>query len=159
MRLFTNKKRPVHLGPYPLERLPRLSSPNAAPLGLDRSRRRPTEPTAPGPTSANSAYQLYVEMFNQQRTGEKAPEAPIPDDLTERSNNIKAGLYFLDADMVGTAVVPDGVGDPKPRVVHRARRHPSGHWAPQRRPSTPPYGPLSDGEDHPSRRTDHVDHR
>ncbi len=35
-----------------------------------------------------------------------SPPAPIPDDLAERAANLKAGLYFLDADMVGCGLIP-----------------------------------------------------
>ena len=38
MRLFSHRKRPVHLGPYPLERLPRLATADARPPGLDSLR-------------------------------------------------------------------------------------------------------------------------
>ncbi|MGI9596672.1 MAG: 4Fe-4S dicluster domain-containing protein [Acidimicrobiales bacterium] len=70
---------------------------------------------AEGPLGAGHAYAPYVDMYARQRRGEIAPPAPIPDDLTERSNNLKAGLYFLDADMVGCGVMPAGgwLADPE----------------------------------------------
>ena len=121
MRLFSNKKRPVHLGPYPLERLPRLADPAAVPPGSSGSRPRRLTEAAEGHGGAGHAYDRYVGLFDRQRTGDVAPEAPIPTDLVDRTNNLKAGLYFLDADMVGTAVIPDEAwtGD----------RHPSHRFA------------------------------
>lgn len=94
----------MHLGPYPLERLPRLGDPAAAPSGAHAS--RPTERRAAGATSAGHAYQPYLDLFDAQRTGEVAPSAPIPDSPRERAQNLKSGLYFLDADMVGCGLVP-----------------------------------------------------
>ncbi len=111
MKLFSHRQRPVHLGPYPLERLPRLSDPAAAPIGVRAAsvanHRRPDEAASGGPRSAGHAYRPYLDMFDGQRRGEVAPAAPIPDDVVARSENLKAGLYFLDADMAGCAHVPD----------------------------------------------------
>ncbi len=119
MKLFSHKRRLVHLGPYPLERLPRLTEPAGTPPG---SRRRlplrPTEITPEGPRSARHAYGLYLDLFDRARAGEVAAVAPVPDDPAERSNHLKAGLYFLDADMVGCGLVLDDawIGD---RLDHR----------------------------------------
>ncbi len=104
MRLFSHRKRPAHLGPYPLERLQRVGDPAAAPSVVGG--RRPTEKRTEGPQSAGHAYDRYLDLFNQQRTGEVAEPAPVPDDPGERAHNVKAGLYFLDADMVGCGIVP-----------------------------------------------------
>jgi len=104
MKLFSHRKRPVHLGPYPLERLPRIAEPAARPSGGGQ---RPQEARSEGPQGASHAYQLYLDLFDAQRTGEVSEPAPIPDDPGDRANNIKAGLYFLDADMVGCGLVPD----------------------------------------------------
>ncbi len=107
MKLFSNRKRRVDLGPYPLERLPRLSDPRARPPGLGTEVPPfPREKGSPGRTAATAAFGAYVELFDQQVDGDVAPEAPIPADPVERSRNLKAGLYFLDADMVGCAVIP-----------------------------------------------------
>ena len=111
VRLFSHRKRPVHLGPYPLERLPRLDAADArrsVPLpGTGRLPARPAEAQSPGPRSAAPAYQLYLDLFDGQRHGDVAPVAPTPDDPATVTNNLKAGLYFLDADMVGCALIVD----------------------------------------------------
>ena len=112
MKLFSHCKRPVHLGPYPLERLPRLADPDAPlpavnPVGdLTRGRRRPAEGRAEGPQGAGHAYRRYLDLYDQQRHGEVAGPSPVPDDPVERAEHLKAGLYFLDADMVGCGLVP-----------------------------------------------------
>ena len=109
MRLFSHRKRPVHLGPYPLERLRRLHAADAPPPGSGPGPLppRPAESEAAGPRSAVHAYQLYLDMFARQRHGDVAPEAPTPADPVEVANNLKAGLYFLDADMVGCGLIGD----------------------------------------------------
>lgn len=109
MRLFSNKKRPVHLGPYPLERLPREAGPGTTPhdVGSGPLPQRPSEARRAGPQALIDAYGLYVDMYDGQREGEVAPAAPIPGDPAALSHNLKAGLYFLDADMVGCGLVPD----------------------------------------------------
>ena len=105
MKLFSHKNRAVQLGPYPLERLPRLASVNAGtPLPS-----RPAERETEGPAGAGHAYRQYVDLYDEQRVGEPAPSAPVPDDPSERADNVKAGLYFLDADMVGCTTVEDHV--------------------------------------------------
>ncbi len=105
MKLFSHRKRPVHLGPYPLERLPRLADAGAEPSSSPG--RRPAEARTAGPHAATPAYDRYLELFDRQRTGEVADRAPIPDDPVERANNLKSGLYFLDADMVGCGIIPE----------------------------------------------------
>ena len=107
MKLFSHRKRPVHLGPYPLERLPRLADP-AADLQTQRQLpQRPVETHTAGRRSVVDALQPYADLFNRQRHGDVAPDSPIPADCAERSRNLKAGLYFLDADMAGCGLIPD----------------------------------------------------
>ncbi|MEL7155416.1 MAG: 4Fe-4S dicluster domain-containing protein [Actinomycetota bacterium] len=105
MKLFSHRKRPVDLGPYPLERLPRLDDPAAQPPGTN-ALGRPREAAEQGPRAAGPAYDLYLELCDRQRTGDVAPPAPVPDSPTARAAHLKAGLYFLDADMVGCGLVP-----------------------------------------------------
>ena len=102
MKLFSHKKRPTGMGPYPLERLPRLTDPAAPVAGAGV---RPAEARPEGPLSASHAYELYLDLFDQQRTGDVSERAPIPDDPQERADNLKGGLYFLDADMTGCGVL------------------------------------------------------
>jgi reductive dehalogenase len=102
MKLFSHRKRAVHLGPYPLERLPRSEPSHHGDLPP-----RPVESRTEGPRGASHAYRRYLELYDDQRSGDPVPLAPVPDDPTERAENLKAGLYFLDADMVGCAMADE----------------------------------------------------
>ncbi|MGZ0178568.1 MAG: 4Fe-4S dicluster domain-containing protein [Acidimicrobiales bacterium] len=120
MKLFSHKKRPVHLGPFPLEKLPRLSDPEAKPAGLDGSiAARPVEQHTAGPVNVGHAFGRYVDLLNTQLDGPVAPMAPVPDDPIDRTNNLKAGCYFLDADMVGTGLIPTDVWHASVANPHR----------------------------------------
>ncbi len=104
MVLFSNKHRPFHLGPYPLERLPRDVQ---AGLAEQQAGRRARPASAPAFTdNARSHYAAalakYHALFQQFSEGEVAPaKAPVPDDLQTRSVDIKGAAYFLDASQVG----------------------------------------------------------
>ena len=104
MKLFSHRKRPVHLGPYPLERLPRLDDPAATPPAVGGT--SPAEARIEGPQGAGHAYGRYFDLLDADRSGPVAEPAPIPDDLAERAANLKAGCYFLDADMAGCGLIP-----------------------------------------------------
>ncbi len=105
LKLRSYKNRPMHLGPFPLERLRRQSTIDVAGLqpftGL--SFRRPDDPL-----SIVNAMQDYQAMLDATRDGMvKREMAEIPDDLTERANHLKAFGYYCDAAMVGTCLIPD----------------------------------------------------
>lgn len=117
MKLFSHRKRPTHLGPYPLERLPRLADANATPVAVQGT--RPGEQRLAGPQNAGHALRRYLDLLDQDRTGDAFEPAPIPADPVERANNLKAGLYFLDADMAGCGVLPDQAWTGDPIEGHR----------------------------------------
>jgi reductive dehalogenase len=99
MRLFSNARRPVHLGPYPLERLPRVDVLPAVTATLKT--RPPASPLAP-------SILPYMKMFGSLRDGNIAERAEsLTDDPVERADNLKAGIYFLDADQAGIGSIPD----------------------------------------------------
>ncbi len=101
MRLFSNRNRPVHLGSYPLERLPR-SNRGTFPGGS-----LPGARGLPGPWAVSHVTGDYRAVFGGLRGGAVAPgRAPVPDDLADRAHNAKASAYFLDASMVGVAAIP-----------------------------------------------------
>jgi reductive dehalogenase len=105
MRLFSYRDRPVHLGPYPLERLRRAAAP------ADLSALPPMRPLAYAdparPESLANAMARYAGMFDVVRDG-PVVHAPgeIPDDPGERANHLKAAGHYFDATMMATCVVP-----------------------------------------------------
>ena len=106
MRLFSTRKRPVHLGPYPLERLVRQTE------MPDMSRLLPADPVsferAEHPESIVNAMAPYQAALDATRDGEvNSARATIPDDLGERSRHLKAFGYFSDASMVAIAPLTD----------------------------------------------------
>lgn len=103
-KLFSYRNRPVHLGPYPLESLPRTDvvSLSGVPDIAQVSFRRPEDPQ-----SIVNAMQEYQAMLDATREGlVKREVADIPDDLVERANHLKAFGTYCDASMVGTCKVP-----------------------------------------------------
>jgi len=103
-RLFSDKKRPVHLGPYPLERLARRDSP----FLLDVPPMQPVSFHRPeAPESIVNAMGEYQAMLDAIRDGmiNKA-KAGCPDDPQERADHLKAFGYFSDSSMVGTCLLP-----------------------------------------------------
>lgn len=105
MRLFSTSKRPVHLGPYPLEDLARAEEgpdledvPETTPLVFKR-------PDAP--LSIVNAMGEYQAMLDVIRIGTKAKKrSDCPDDPVLRSQHLKAFGYFSDASMVGICALP-----------------------------------------------------
>ncbi len=103
-KLVSYARRPVHLGPYPLERLARA----AEPRGLDRLEpmqglgfRRPDDPL-----SIVNAMQEYQAMLDATRDGLTKEPAAIPEDPAERANHLKAFGYYLDTAQVGICEIP-----------------------------------------------------
>ncbi len=105
---FSYRRRPFHLGPYPLERLRRTTRPE----GLDSlppmagiSFRRPESPA-----SIVNAMQSYQAMLDATREGlVKREKAQIPEDPHERARHLKSFGYYCDAAMVATCRT--GTGD------------------------------------------------
>lgn len=105
MRLFSCRDRPVHLGPFPLERLPRASSlpdlarvPPMRPLAFD-------DPA--NPESIVNAMARYMAMLDAVRDGKPAPlAAEIPAEPRARSEHLKAAGYYFDASQIGVCAVP-----------------------------------------------------
>ncbi|MCT8159587.1 reductive dehalogenase [Pseudoruegeria sp. SHC-113] len=107
-KLRSYRSRPMHLGPYPLEALPRVASlPEAVLAALPPQQgvsfRRPEDPL-----SIVNAMQEYQAMLDATREGlVKAERAKIPSELQERANHLKAFGYYCDASMVGVARIGD----------------------------------------------------
>ena len=104
-RFFSDKSRPVHLGPYPLERLARVDAadlsglPSPAPLSFQN-------PDAPDSlVNAMAEYQAMMDAIRDGLVNKRVsacPEAP-----GERANHMKSFGYFQDSAMVGICRQPD----------------------------------------------------
>ncbi len=104
MRLFSYRDRPVHLGPYPLERLARSSEPPVLdalpPMAALRY-------DAADPLSIVHAMARYAAMFDLVRDGPRNPlPAEIDADPAARARHLKAAGIYFDASMVGVCAVP-----------------------------------------------------
>ena len=96
MRIFSNKRRPVHMGPYPMELLARSN--DARPV------RTAVVPPAVnvGEGQLDQALAPVQEVLEQLLTGVAVEhQAPLPADLRERANLLKSAAYFFDATLVG----------------------------------------------------------
>lgn len=100
MRLFSYRNRPIHRGPFPLERLKRrvepvslVDGPVDQPLTFDSPHLEGT--LAP-------SIKTFLSMLDVLRDGAVwASKAEIPDDPEERARNIKSTGYYFDASMMG----------------------------------------------------------
>ena len=99
MKLFSHKHRPFHLGPYPLERLPRQAGPvdtRAVPPMQALSFHRDDD------HSIVNAMRRYQAMLDAIRDGlVKKERAVIPADPEERSRHLKSFGYYQDASQAG----------------------------------------------------------
>ena len=105
MRFFSTDNRPVHMGPYPTERLARLNEvpsfahvPASKQLNFERT---------DDPHSIINAMREHQAMLDAIRDGliNKAV-AQVPDDPIERAQHLKSFGYFADAAVVGVCALP-----------------------------------------------------
>ena len=116
MRLFSYRDRPVHLGPYPLERLSREAA--AADLAAVTPM-RPLSFDGLDQDSIAHAMARYLAMFDLVREGAVNPlHAEVPEDLGGRAHHLKAAGYYFDASMMGTALLPPAA------LLHEPIRNP-----------------------------------
>jgi len=103
MRFFSYRDRPVHLGPYPLERLAR--QPKADLSAVPDFERVSFDD--PRPESLSHAMARFIGMFDVIRDGTVGlAEAEIPEGPQERADHLKAAGYFFDASMMGMCALP-----------------------------------------------------
>ena len=99
--LFTprSKHRPVHLGPFPLEALKR----DERVLAIEAARPpRAAEAAATPHGTLAEALDHYRTLVAQFADGALAPaQAPLPDDLAPRAEDLKGGACFMDASGAG----------------------------------------------------------
>lgn len=105
MKLFSYAKRPVHLGPYPLERLKRQQT--MPDLSAVPTMRPVSYVDETNPESLTNAMTRYIGMMDIVRDGAVTPlKAEIPDDTDERSTHLKAAGYYYDATQMGVCALP-----------------------------------------------------
>ena len=99
MKFFSSKNRPFHLGPYPLERLPRQ---DGAPDLSAVPTMQPVTFRTPASENLSNAMVRYQAMLDAIRDGMVKKEvAEIPTDSEERSRHLKSFGYYQDASQVG----------------------------------------------------------
>ncbi len=99
MFFFSNKSRPYHFGPYPLERVAR--DPDILQAETERPRTSRPEPADRISGHFPEAVGKYHEIFHSLRDDKPAPvEAPVPSDLGRRMIDLKGAAYFLNASQV-----------------------------------------------------------
>ncbi len=113
MRLFSNRDRPVHLGPFPLERIRR------AVVMPEVSSVRDTFPP-PSATPLGRIVNEYIALFEQFRAEPPAAErAPYPGEPARLANELKANCYFLNASFAGCCEIPEAAWLGAPAAGHR----------------------------------------
>ncbi len=113
MRLFSNRNRPPHLGPLPLERVRRAREMQ------DVSALRDAFPAAAA-TPLGRIVNEYIALFEQYRCEPPAPErAPYPRDPRRLANELKANCYFLNASLAGCCEIPASAWLGAPRQGER----------------------------------------
>ena len=100
MRYFSEKNRPTHLGPYPLEFLTRRGNDKSALHCPDMQALEFHVPERPH--SIINAMREHQAMLDAIRDGlTNKSRSQCPEDLTERANHLKSFAYFADASMAG----------------------------------------------------------
>lgn len=102
-RIFSNRSRHFDMGDLPTELLARdAHAAHAEEINVES----PKDQYPAGPNSLNDALSIYQTLFEQYLDGEKANAcAPLPENLSVRSKNLKASAYFLDATLAGVCAV------------------------------------------------------
>ncbi len=112
-RLFSNRSRHFDMGDLPTELLARDAQ---AP---ELKAASPNDKNPAGPNSINEALSAYQALFENYLEGETAiARAPLPDDLSLRSKNLKACAYFLDATLAGVCTIEALDGLPESPLNH-----------------------------------------
>ncbi len=106
MIFFSNKARPYHQGPYPLERIARDPSILDREISMPKAAQPPVaEPVSPG---FGEAVEKYHQIFHGLRDNQPvSAKAPVPDDLARCMIDIKGSGYFLNASQIGICEVAD----------------------------------------------------
>ncbi len=107
MRLFSYKKRPVHLGPYPLESLKRTSTvtnySTISPTTALNFQNKPSDKESSDiNVTMSESMGLFMAMLDSIRYGHcNAVKSDLPTDPNERAKHLKAAGYYFDATQIG----------------------------------------------------------
>ena len=102
-----SKNRPFHLGPFPLESLPRDDTGTIAEKESQQPANKKFSDNNSKTNLLSAAVSRYQAIFAQLDDKPPAAEkAPLPDDLQRRSADIKGAAYFMDASQVGICQLP-----------------------------------------------------
>ena len=108
-RLHSHRQRPVHLGPLPAERLPRLDGAPELPARQPDDGTTTTTTTDRAVAAVAAVVPEYLALCAGHLTGAVAAvPAPVPDDLQARADNLKATACFLDATLAGICALAPG---------------------------------------------------
>jgi len=105
-RFFSDKERPMHLGPYPLELLSRTKS-----VGIKQyPPMQAMQFDIPDvPFSIVNAMREHQAMLDAIRSGmSNKTKSACPNDGLERANHLKSFAYFADASMAGICEIGTG---------------------------------------------------
>jgi len=119
MRIFSNSRRPVRLGRFPLERLPRAPVATAE-LEALRARERPA--SVPDNALARICRD-YGAIYERFRVAPPLPQrAPYTESPVERADELKSMALFFDATLAGTCAIPAAAwtGAPAAGETHAA---------------------------------------
>lgn len=103
---MTSEKRPYHLGPFPLEQLPR----DDGIAGAEIARQRVPAPRFAGAPATPLAATLrdYLGIFIANGSKDPAArKAPVPDDPHRRMVDVKGYGYFMNASQIGICRMPE----------------------------------------------------
>ena len=101
----TSEKRPYHLGPFPLEALPR----DDRIIEVEAAREKVPAPGFSQPPTGPLAKTLrdYLGIFVANASAKPAArKAPVPDDPHRRMVDVKGYAYFMNASQVGICRIP-----------------------------------------------------
>jgi ferredoxin-NADP reductase/ferredoxin len=100
MRLFSYKDRPVHLGPYPLERLKRMhTQPDLSRVPAMQALSFQDLNHSENLVNAMNRYEAMLDAIRDGLV--KKERGEVPNDPLQRSNHLKAFGYYHDASQIG----------------------------------------------------------
>lgn len=114
---LNRSKRPIELGSYPLERLSRDKS--VLETEAQRSVESPSAIPVNTSTPLYQALKSHMQVYESLRIPEPfSKKAPVPDDLTLRTRDIKGAGYFLDVSQIAVCEIPDNAWLAGPMKQH-----------------------------------------